>query len=222
MVVLITGANGGLGGAVVQGFLDSGATAIFGVGGAWKGDGPQDARLHRIDADLLRDSECRRVVDAAGPVDAMIHLLGGFAGGKPVSETADDVWDRMMNLNLRAAFQMFRAVLPAMTKASRGRIVAVGSRAAIEPMANFAAYSVSKAALVALIKSMALELKDTGVTANAVLPSVIDTPANRAAMPKADFSKWVRPESIARLLVWLASEAASDVTGAAIPIYGRA
>jgi NAD(P)-dependent dehydrogenase (short-subunit alcohol dehydrogenase family) len=89
-------------------------------------------------------------------------------------------------------------------------------------MANFAAYSVSKAALVALMKSMALELKDTGVTANAVLPSVIDTPANRAAMPKADFSKWVRPESIARLLVWLASEAASDVTGAAIPIYGRA
>ena len=189
---------------------------------AWKGASPQDGRLHRLEGDLLRDSECRRVVEAAGPVDALVHLLGGFGGGKPVGETPDEVWDQMMNLNLRAGFQMFRAVLPAMTKAARGRIVAVSSRAAVEPMANFAAYSVSKAALIALVRTVALEVKDAGVTANAVLPSVIDTPANRASMPKADFSKWVPPESIARLLVWLTSDAASDVTGAAIPIYGRA
>jgi NAD(P)-dependent dehydrogenase (short-subunit alcohol dehydrogenase family) len=109
-----------------------------------------------------------------------------------------------------------------MTKAGKGRIVAVGSRAAVEPMANFAAYSVSKAALVTLVKTVALEVKDSGITANIVLPSVIDTPANRAAMPSADASKWVTPESIAGLLVWLASDAARDVNGAAIPIYGRA
>jgi NAD(P)-dependent dehydrogenase (short-subunit alcohol dehydrogenase family) len=109
-----------------------------------------------------------------------------------------------------------------MTKAGKGRIVAVGARPALDPMANFAAYSVSKTALVALVKTVALEVKDSGITANIVLPSVIDTPANRAAMPSADPSKWVTPQSIADLLVWLASDAARDVSGAAIPIYGRA
>jgi NAD(P)-dependent dehydrogenase (short-subunit alcohol dehydrogenase family) len=128
----------------------------------------------------------------------------------------------MLGLNLRSAYTIFRAVLPGMLKAGKGRIVAVGARAAIEPIANFAAYSVSKAALVALVKTVALEVKDSGITANAVLPSVIDTPANRAAMPAADASKWVTPESIAGLLVWLVSDAARDVNGAAIPIYGRA
>jgi NAD(P)-dependent dehydrogenase (short-subunit alcohol dehydrogenase family) len=221
MAILITGANGGLGRAVVKAFLDSGVSAVFGVDVAWKEESAQDGRLHRVEADLLRDSECRRVAEAAAPVDALIHLLGGFGGGTPVGETPDEVWEKMMNLNLRAAFQMFRAVLPQVTKAGRGHIIAVSSRAAVEPMANFAAYSVSKAALITLIKTIALETKDSGVTANAILPSVIDTPANRAAMPKADFSKWVAPQSIARLLVWLASDAASDVTGAAIPIYGR-
>jgi NAD(P)-dependent dehydrogenase (short-subunit alcohol dehydrogenase family) len=128
----------------------------------------------------------------------------------------------MLGLNLRSAYMIFRAVLPGMLKAGKGRIVAVGARAAIEPIANFAAYSVSKAALVALVKTVALEVKDSGITANAVLPSVIDTPANRAAMPAADASKWVTPESIASLLVWLASDVARDVNGAAIPIYGQA
>jgi NAD(P)-dependent dehydrogenase (short-subunit alcohol dehydrogenase family) len=128
----------------------------------------------------------------------------------------------MLDLNLRSAQLMFRAVLPSMIKAGKGRIVAVGARAALEPIANFAAYSVSKAALVALVKTVALEVKDAGITANVVLPSVIDTPANRAAMPSADASKWVTPESIAGLLIWLTSDAARDVSGAAIPIYGRA
>jgi NAD(P)-dependent dehydrogenase (short-subunit alcohol dehydrogenase family) len=221
MVILITGANGGLGRAVVKAFLNSSATAVYGVDTAWKGLSPAEGRLYRIEADLLRDAECRRVVEMA-QADVLVHLLGGFAGGKPVAETGDDVWEKMMNLNLRAAFQMFRAALPRMTAAGRGRIVAVGARAALEPMANFAAYCVSKAGLVTLVKTLAQELKDTGVTANAVLPSVIDTPGNRASMPGTDFSKWVQPESIARLLVWLASEEASDVNGAAIPIYGRA
>ena len=222
MAILVTGANGGLGRAVVQAFLDSGSSAVFGVDAAWKGAAQQEGPLHRLEADLLRDSECRRVAEAAGPVDALLHLLGGFGGGKPVAETPDQEWDRMMNLNLRVAFQMFRAVLPQMTRAGRGRIVAVSSRAAVEPMANFAAYSVSKAALITLVKTVALEVKLSGVAVNAVLPSVIDTPANRAAMPKADFSKWVQPQSIARLLVWLASDDAGDISGAAIPIYGRA
>ena len=158
----------------------------------------------------------------AAPVDTLLHLVGGFGGGQPVAETSDEIWDKMLDLNLRSAYTIFRAVLPSMTKAGKGRIVAVGSRAALDPLANFAAYSVTKAALVALVKTVALEVKDSGVTANIVLPSVIDTPANRAAMPTADPSKWVTPQSIADLLVWLASDAARDISGAAIPIYGRA
>jgi NAD(P)-dependent dehydrogenase (short-subunit alcohol dehydrogenase family) len=117
---------------------------------------------------------------------------------------------------------MFRAVLPRMLAAKRGRILAVGSRAGVEPMPNFAAYSVSKAALIALVRTVAQEVKDTDITANIVLPSTIDTPANRAAMPKADPTKWVSPESIADLLVWLASDKAANVNGAVIPIYGKA
>ena len=221
MVVLITGASGGLGGAVVQAFLDDGAAAVFGVARSWKGEDPEDGRFHRVQADVLQASECRRVVERATPIDVLVHLVGGFSGGKPVAEGDDDVWEQMLNINLRSAVQMFRAVLPQMTKARRGRVVAVGSRAAVEPMANFAAYSSAKAALVTLVKAVAQEVKDSGVTANVVLPSIIDTPVNRAAMPKADFSKWVTPESIGHLLVFLASAKAGDMNGAVIPIYGR-
>lgn len=221
MVVLITGASGGLGGAVVQAFLDDGAAAVFGVARSWKGEAREVPRFHRVEADVLQVAECRRVVEKATPVDVLVHLVGGFSGGKPVAEADDNVWEQMLNLNLRSAVHMFGAILPQMTKARRGRIVAVGSRAAVEPMANFAAYSSAKAALVTLVKTVAQEVKDSGVTANIVLPSIIDTPANRAVMPKADFSKWVTPESIAHLVVWLASARAADVNGALIPIYGR-
>ena len=195
---------------------------MYGADLAWKRQPHSNARFHPIEANLLEAAECDRVAKLAAPVDSLLHLVGGFGGGQPVAETPDETWDKMLGLNLRSAYTIFRAVLPGMVKAGKGRIVAVGARAAIEPIANFAAYSVSKAALVALVKTVALEVKDSGITANAVLPSVIDTPANRAAMPAADASKWVTPESIASLLVWLVSDAARDVNGAAIPIYGRA
>jgi NAD(P)-dependent dehydrogenase (short-subunit alcohol dehydrogenase family) len=221
MAILITGASGGLGEAVVEAFLATGAT-VYGANRAWKNQPHSNPRFHPVEANLTEAAECDRVAKLAGPVDALLHLVGGFDGGKPVAETPDETWDKILDLNLRSAQKIFRAVLPSMTKAGKGRIVAVGSRAGVEPMANFAAYSVSKAALVTLVKTVALEVKDSGITANIVLPSVIDTPANRAAMPSADASKWVTPESIAGLLVWLASDAARDVNGAVIPIYGRA
>jgi NAD(P)-dependent dehydrogenase (short-subunit alcohol dehydrogenase family) len=222
MVVLITGASGGLGGAVVKAFLASGAAAVYGVARSWEPGEHADPRFHPLTADLTSADECRRVAEAAGPADALIHLLGAFGGGDPVASTQDDVWNRMLDVNLKTSFQMFRAVLPGMLAARRGRILAIGSRAGVEPMPNFAAYSVSKAALIALVRATAQEVKDTDITANIVLPSTIDTPANRAAMPKADPSKWVSPESIADLLVWLASNKAANVNGAVIPIYGKA
>ncbi|MGE5647251.1 MAG: SDR family oxidoreductase [Acidobacteriota bacterium] len=213
MTVLITGSSGGLGTAVTRAFRESGATVAA-------------ISANEIAADLTSPSEAARAVAEAkarfGPIDALVHLVGAFDGGKPVAETDDRVWTRMFDLNVNAAFYTMRAVLPAMLEARHGRIVAIGSRTAVEPAATLAAYGASKAALVALVRTIALEVRHSGITANVVLPSVIDTPANRAAAPTADPSKWVKPESIAALLVWLVSDAARDVNGAVIPIYGRA
>jgi NAD(P)-dependent dehydrogenase (short-subunit alcohol dehydrogenase family) len=220
MSVLITGASGGLGAAVCKAFLDTGATVI-GAARHW----PEPVPFIPLAVDLTTEAGCESMVAQAlehGPIEALVHLLGGFGGGQTIAAMSDKTWDDMMTLNLRAAFCVMRAVLKPMTAAKYGRIVAVGSRAAVEPLPNFAAYAVSKAGLVALVKNVAAENKDLGITANVVLPSTIDTPVNRKAMPQADFSRWVSPESIAKTLVWLASEAAGDVSGAVIPIYGRA
>jgi NAD(P)-dependent dehydrogenase (short-subunit alcohol dehydrogenase family) len=223
-MVLITGANGGLGRAVTKTFLDAGATV---VGVHKPGPAPvEHERFFGIEVDLATPEGATAAIERArsraGRLDALIHLVGGFAGGKPVAETDDDTWKQMLDVNLNAAFYTMRAALPALLGAGRGRIVAVGSRTAVEPVATLSAYGVSKAALVALVRTVALELKGTGVTANAVLPSVIDTPANRASDPNVDFSRWVKPESIAQVILWLASDAAADVNGAIVPIYGKA
>ena len=155
MNVLITGANGGLGTAVCQEFLASGAKVI-GVALAWK----QSAPFTTISADVTTEAGCESMVKQAlehGPIDALVHLVGGFAGGSPLTETTDQTWDSMMNVNLRAAFCCIRAALKPMQAAGRGRIVAMGTRMAVEPSPNFAAYAVSKAALVALVKNVAAE-----------------------------------------------------------------
>jgi len=220
MSVLVTGANGGLGTAVCQAFLDSGI-AVIGVARVWK----EPAPFATISADVGTADGCEKMVVQAlqrGPLDALVHLVGGFSGGSPLTETTDQTWDGMINLNLRTAFCAMRAVLRPMTVAGRGRIVAIGSRVAVEPSPNFAAYAVSKAALVALVRNVAAEGKKSGITSNIVLTSTIDTPQNRKAMPDADFTRWVTPQSIAKLIVWLASDAAADISGAVIPIYGRA
>jgi NAD(P)-dependent dehydrogenase (short-subunit alcohol dehydrogenase family) len=220
MSVIITGAGGGLGTAVCQVFADAGVD-IVAVDHHWKASAPYPT----VHADLTTAEGAAAMVAAAakhGSIDGLVHLVGGFVGGKSIAESDDATWDSMVGVNLRVAVNSMRAVLKPMIAAKHGRIVAIGSRAAVEPLPNFAAYAVSKAALVALVKNAAAEVKDSGITVNAVLPSTIDTAANRAAMPKADFSKWVTPESIAKLLLWLVSDGASDVSGAAIPIYGRA
>lgn len=220
MSVLITGAGGGLGSEVCRVFTEAGVQVVA-VDRAWKEPHPYKT----VAADLSTAEGAAGMVEQAlahGPIDALIHLVGGFSGGKSIAETDDKTWDLMMNVNLRVAFNAIRAVLKPMIAARHGRIVAIGSRAAVEPSPNLAAYAVSKAALVALVKNTAAEVKAFGITANVVLPSTIDTAANRKAMPKSDFSKWVTPESIAKTLLWLASDAASDISGAVIPIYGGA
>jgi NAD(P)-dependent dehydrogenase (short-subunit alcohol dehydrogenase family) len=220
MSIVITGAAGGLGGAVCDVFTANGVK-IVAIDRAWK----QTMPYPTVNADLTTADGAAAMIEQAsafGPIDGLVHLVGGFAGGKSIADMEDATWNLMMNVNVKIAMNCIRAALKPMIAAKRGRIVAVGSRAAVEPLPNFSAYAVSKAALVALVKNAAAEVKDLGITVNAVLPSVIDTAANRAAMPKADFTQWVKPESIAKLLLWVTSDAAADVSGAVIPIYGRA
>lgn len=214
-VALVTGASGGLGKVVTNVFREAG-WQICPV--ARSGDGV-------IAADLTRPEDARSAVNEAlrkaGHIDAVLHLMGGFAGGPNVEETALEVWRNMLDVNLNAAFHLARAVLPHLRSRGAGRMIFIGSRAGLEPSSGFSAYAVSKAGLISLTKTIAMENRESGITANVVLPSTIDTAANRRAMPNADFSRWVSPVSIARLLLWLSSPEAGEVSGAVIPIYGR-
>ncbi len=224
-VVLVTGANGGLGTSVTQAFLDAEATVV-GTSRKIKQSEFISANFTAISGDISNGVGAQRVVDETvskfGRLDVLAHTVGGFAGGWSVADTDDAIFRQMFDLNLSATFYLLKAAIPVLRKSGNGQIIAVGSRAAVEPGANVGAYSASKAAMVSLIKTVALENQDAGMTANVILPGTIDTPTNRKAMPDADFSKWVKPATIASLIVWLASEAASDINGAIIPVYGSA
>lgn len=223
-VALVTGANGGLGVEVTRGLLNSAATVVGLSPRIQQSDFEHPnfialpASIDTLDAAI---KAVNSVIDRFGRIDVLAHLVGGFAGGQSVAETDDATFKRMFDLNLNSAFHIIRAVLPHMRKTGNGRIVAIGSRAAENPGSGVGAYSASKAALVSLIKTVALETKVSGITANIILPGTINTAANRKAMPNADVSQWVQPTTIANLILWLASDAGKDVTGAAIPVYGR-
>jgi NAD(P)-dependent dehydrogenase (short-subunit alcohol dehydrogenase family) len=222
--VLITGAKGGLGNFVTKAFLDAGASVV-GVSRAITASDFNHPRFIAAPAKITSKNDADAVVADTlrrlGKLDVLVHLIGGYAGGTSVEDTTDETFEEMVDLNFRAAFYMVRAVLPSMRAQGSGRILAIGSRAAVEPQALAGAYSASKAALVALMKSVALENHERGVGANVVLPGTMDTPVNRAAMPGADFSKWVNPEFVARLLVFLSGEDALQLNGTVIPVYGR-
>jgi NAD(P)-dependent dehydrogenase (short-subunit alcohol dehydrogenase family) len=220
---IVTGANGGLGSFVTQALLDAGATVV-GVSrdiqqSKFSGPAftalPSDLSTATGAASMVAD-----VITRFGKLDVLAHTVGGFAGGKSIAETDDATFQRMFDVNLNSTFYLLRAAIPALRKTGNGRIIAIGSRAALEPGAGVGAYSASKAAMVSLIRTVALENKDAGLTANVILPGTIDTPANRKAMPKADTSKWVQPATIASLIAWLAGESGKDVNGAVIPVYG--
>jgi NAD(P)-dependent dehydrogenase (short-subunit alcohol dehydrogenase family) len=222
-VVLITGANGGLGNAVTEAFLATGAK-VAGASRQISKDEFKSANFYAFPAELSSLAAAKKLADdvvkQCGKIDVLVHLIGAFAAVGPIADTDDATWQKMMDLNLNSAFHVVRAVLPHIRKSRGGRILAIGSRMALEPQPGVGAYEVSKAALVALIRTLALENKDLSITANIVLPDTMDTPANRAAMPKADTSKWVQPQAVADLLVALAGPAGAAVSGAVIPVYG--
>lgn len=223
-IALVTGANGGLGSQVTQALLEAGAKVV-GLAPRIQQSDFDHPNFTALTAALDSLRAARQAVDGVisrfGRIDVLAHLVGGFAGGQTVADTDDATFQSMFDLNVNTAFHIIRAVLPHMRKAGVGKIIAIGSRAAENPGASVGAYSASKAALVSLMRTVALENKDGGITANVILPGTIDTPANRKAMPGADTVQWVQPASIASLIVWLAGDAAKDVTGAAIPVYGR-
>lgn len=223
-VVLVTGANGGLGSHVAEAFLQAGATVI-GTSRRIDQSSFKSKDFTAMPGDLSTGQGARTLVDELaarfGKLDVLVHTVGGFAGGQSVAETDDSTFQNMLEVNLNSVFHILRAAIPHLRKTRTGRIVAIGSRAALEPGAGVGAYSASKAAMVSLIKTVALENRDTGLTANVILPGTIDTPANRKAMPNADFSTWVQPANIADLAVWLSGDAGKEITGAAIPMYGN-
>lgn len=223
-IALVTGAKGGLGTHVTKTLLDAGF-AVVGLSPKIQQsdfDHPNFSALAALlDGLGAAQKAAATVVSRFGKIDVLAHLVGGFSGGQAVADTDDATFQRMFDMNLNSAFHMLRAVIPHMRRSGAGRIIAIGTRAAEDPGPSVGAYSASKAALVSLMRTVALENKDLGITANVILPGTMDTADNRKAMPGADTSQWVQPASVASLIVWLAGDAGKDVTGAAIPVYGR-
>jgi len=230
-VVMVTGAAGNLGGAVAQAFQAAGAKLVLVDRAADRlprlfpnlVDSPNHFLATSVDltnADAV-ETAIDETIKRFGRVDVLVNTAGGYRGGMAVHETPLETWDFMLNLNARTVFIASRAVIPHMLQQGSGRIVNVAARAALKGGAKMAVHSVSKSAVVRLTESMAAELKKDGINVNCVLPGTIDTPQNRQAMPNADHSRWVKPEAIADVILFLASDAARVVQGAAIPVYGK-
>ncbi|MBD2314308.1 3-oxoacyl-ACP reductase FabG [Desertifilum sp. FACHB-1129] len=224
--VLITGGTGGLGLGVVPAILAQGAELTI----PYQKESEVERLKHHLSAtefskirfvaaNLLNEAVVEQLIDDMGRVDVLIHLVGGFAMGK-THEYAYEAWKQDFDLNLHTTFLACKHSLRKMLEQGYGRIVTVGSRGAVQPVGQLASYGASKAAVVALTKAIADETKGTNITANCVLPSVIDTPANREAMGTTEADRWVKPESLAQVICFLASEAAQDLRGATIPVYG--
>ncbi len=225
---IVTGGTGGLGTAVCSRLLDDGWRVIV----PWVLERELErvqprAGLELVEADLSDREAVQAVVALAAnghgpPLRGLVNLVGGFAAGGRVHETDIDEFERQFRLNLRPTYLMAQAALPPMLDAGGGSIVCVGTRAALQPFSGAAGYIASKAAVIAFARAVAVEYKDEGVRCNAILPSVIDTPANRAAMPDADHERWVKPAAIAGVIAHLLSDDSAPTSGAAVPVYGRA
>ncbi len=231
-IVLVTGGTGGLGREVTMAFLEAGATIVVTyraaeefaavVSAAKKIGAPAPTG---VSVDVTDEQAVEKVVagivEKHGRLDILVNTVGGYAGGTKLWEADPRTYDKMLQLNLKAGFVLARAVVPQMIKQNRGWIVNIASKAAFDHAAGGALYAASKAAALALMDSLAADVKPYSINVNSILPSIIDTAANRKAMPDADFSKWPKPEEIARVILFLCSEEARVIHGAAIPVYGR-
>lgn len=217
-VVVITGAAGALGRAATDYFAAAGARlALLDIAEI-------DTTHYSRVCDATDAAACRAAVadieSAVGAIDVLANIAGGFAMGEAVHETSAATWDFMMGLNAHSVLNMARAAVPGMLERGRGKIVNMGAGVGQQAVAQLGAYSASKSVVIRLTEAMSAELKESGINVNCILPSVIDTPANREGMPDADFSKWVRPEAMAEVIGFLASSAADPIHGAALPVNG--
>ena len=226
--VLVAGGTGGLGRAVSLAFLEAGAFVAVTfrrreeLSALEAAAGTGSARLEGFAVDVTNEAAAKAFVESIraqhGRLDVLVNTVGAFVGGKKLWEEDSGVLDRMLELNLRSGWALARAAVPVMLAEGRGAIVNVAAQAGLSPSAGLGAYAASKAGAVAMLSSLAADLNGTGVRVNTVLPNIIDTEANRKAMPNADFSKWRKPEEIARVILFLCGEEARAVHGAAIPV----
>jgi NAD(P)-dependent dehydrogenase (short-subunit alcohol dehydrogenase family) len=225
---IITGGTGGLGSAVVARLLDDGWRVVV----PWivehelsrveQREGLELVQADLFDVDAVADVVALAAGDSEAPLRGVVNLVGGFAMGGRVHETPIEEFEKQFRLNLRPTYLVVAAAIPHLLAAGGGSIVCVGTRAAVQPFSGAAGYISSKAAVIAFAQAVAAEYKHDGIRCNAILPSVIDTPGNRASMPKADFEKWVTPAEIAGVIAHLLSDDSRPTSGAAIPVYGRA
>jgi NAD(P)-dependent dehydrogenase (short-subunit alcohol dehydrogenase family) len=223
--VIVTGAAGTLGKAVAAAFSNLGENLVLvdlKRESLEKAFGSEDDRRLFAPANLLEMAESTRVVQAAlarfGRIDVLCNIAGGFRMGETVHETSDENWNFLFDINARTVLHAVRAVVPQMLSAGGGKIVNVGAFGAQKGAARMAAYSASKATVIRMTEAMAAELREKNINVNCVLPTIIDTPENRAAMPKADPAKWIAPNDLANVILFLASDAARAVHGAALPV----
>jgi NAD(P)-dependent dehydrogenase (short-subunit alcohol dehydrogenase family) len=230
-IVLVAGGTGALGTAVASAFLAEGAETIVTYrrqeefSALKKQAGSNESSLAGYSIDVTDEAAVGDLIEDIlaqhSRIDVLVNAVGAYAGGTTLWETEPAIFDQMLALNLRSGFNLCRGVVPAMLRQRSGAVVNIASRAAVDHAAGATAYAASKAAAIAMIDCLAADLKGTGVRANSVLPSVIDTQPNRRAMPKGDFSKWPKPDDIARVILYLCSDAAKLVHGASIPVYGN-
>ena len=230
-VVVITGGAGNLGAALARGFYRAGARVAVvdrrreTTAEVLGSDVPEGEFCAYVTGNLMDERSVAEMVAAIherfGRIDVLVNAAGGYRAGAPLHETPTETWEFNMNLNARTVFFMSRAIIPHMLAGGRGKIVNVAARAALAGTAEAGPYVASKMAVIRLTEAMAAELGERGINVNCVLPGRMDTPANRAEQPDADFSRWVTPESMAGVILFLASDAARDINGAAVPVYGQ-
>jgi NAD(P)-dependent dehydrogenase (short-subunit alcohol dehydrogenase family) len=222
MTVLVAGGTGHLGTAVVRELLAGG----YAITATWVVEREAERLaaepVELVHADLFDPEQVVKAVDATEDLEGVVNLVGGYAEGQLVHETDPDQFDGLMRLNVKPCFLLARAAMPRLMERGGGAFVGVSARPALRPFPGAAGYIASKAAVLALIQALDVEYKHHGIRCNAILPSVIDTPANRSAQPDADYSKWVQPEEIAKVVRFLVSEESGPISGAPVPVYGRA